>query len=46
VETAYAEAPVDSEPLHGSLVLASYTVLDVVESPVETVNGSHKLEVA
>ena len=43
VEVSYALDPVDSVPAHGAFVPASNTVVDVVDVPPPTVNGSHAL---
>jgi hypothetical protein len=43
VAVSYALDPVDSVPAHGAFVAASNTVVEVVEVPPPTVNGSHAL---
>jgi hypothetical protein len=40
---SYADDPVDSVPAHGAFVAASNTVVEVVEDPPPTVNGSQLL---
>ena len=42
-EVSNADAPVVSDPDHGAFVAASTTVVDVVEVPPPTLNGSHGL---